>query len=170
LIKELQMPFADNNGVRIHYEVEGDGLPLVLLHGTSDDLEGWRDFGYVDALQEDHRLVLIDMRGHGQSDKPHEVAAYDWPLLVSDVACILDDLGMESVDILGYSAGSFIALGAAMSMPGRLRSLILGGASATWPGVSARALDLLAGRNGGFRSGHPGGQADRCLLMLGKGS
>jgi pimeloyl-ACP methyl ester carboxylesterase len=138
------MPYASNHGVRIHYEVEGDGPPLVLLHGTADGLQGWRETGFVDGLKDDHRLVLIDQRGHGQSDKPHDVAAYDWLLLVDDVTGVLNDLAITSADVLGYSAGSFIALAMAMSAPERVRSLILGGASAKWPGVSARALDMFA--------------------------
>jgi pimeloyl-ACP methyl ester carboxylesterase len=116
----------------------------VLLHATTGSLDDWRDSGYVDALKVDHRVVLIDLRGHGQSDKPHEVAAYDWPLLVGDVCCVLDELEIGDADVMGYSAGSYIAMGMALTTPERVRSLILGGASPKWAGASARTLDLLA--------------------------
>ena len=61
------MPQVNNNGVRIHYEVTGDGPPLVLHHGFSDDLRCWDDYGYVAALAPHYRLIMIDGRGHGRS-------------------------------------------------------------------------------------------------------
>lgn len=71
---EASMAYADNNGIRIHYQVEGDGPPLVLQHGYSDSLESWYEFGYVDKLKSQCQLILIDARGHGASDKPHDTA------------------------------------------------------------------------------------------------
>ena len=70
------MPYVNSQGLRIHYQVEGDGPPLVLQHGFSDSLESWYDFGYVDALKPDYTLILVDARGHGQSGKPHDPDAY----------------------------------------------------------------------------------------------
>ena len=55
-----------------HYRVEGDGQPLVLQHGFTDSLETWYDTGYVNGLKRQYWLILIDARGHGASDKPHE--------------------------------------------------------------------------------------------------
>ena len=82
------MPYADNQSTRIHYQVEGDGPPLVLQHGFTGNLMRWYSFGYVSALQSSYRLVLVDARGHGQSDKPHDPAAYALPRRVGDVvAC-----------------------------------------------------------------------------------
>src|SRR5207237_3323115 len=72
--KGTVMPYANNQGVRIHYRVEGEGLPLVLQHGYTQSLEHWYQCGYVDALKAHYRLVLVDARGHGGSDKPHERA------------------------------------------------------------------------------------------------
>ena len=60
-----------NNGVSIRYRVEGKGPPLILQHGFTDSSESWYELGYVEALKPKHRLVLIDSRGHGESDKPH---------------------------------------------------------------------------------------------------
>ena len=70
------MPFATNDDVRIHYEREGSGPPLVLHHGLFQALQAWRDDGYVEALAGDYALILMDPRGHGASDKPHDPAAY----------------------------------------------------------------------------------------------
>lgn len=70
------MPHAWNDKVRIHYEVEGSGPPLVLQHGITQTLDAWRRAGYVDALKSRYRLILVDARGHGASDKPHDPTAY----------------------------------------------------------------------------------------------
>jgi len=71
------MPYVDNNGIRIHYQVEGEGPPLVLQHGFTSSMRRWYLHGYVDAMKSAYQLVLVDARGHGQSDKPHDPAAYD---------------------------------------------------------------------------------------------
>jgi pimeloyl-ACP methyl ester carboxylesterase len=72
----MTMPYATNHGVRIHYEVEGEGPALVLQHGGIDCVETWYELGYVDALKAAYQLILIDARGHGASEKPHEASAY----------------------------------------------------------------------------------------------
>jgi pimeloyl-ACP methyl ester carboxylesterase len=100
------MPYANNHGVRIHYEVEGVGPPLILQHGFSDSLETWYTFGYVSALKEKHRLILVDARGHGGSDKPHEVESYHPDVIAADYVSILDDLGIETSAYWGYSMGA----------------------------------------------------------------
>lgn len=121
------MPIADNKGIRIHYEVEGNGPPLVLQHWSLATLESWRDAGYVSALGDDHRLVLLDARGHGGSDKPHDPEAYTLECRVSDIVGVLDDLGIAQAHFLGYSMGGWIGFGAAQYAPQRFWSLIIGG-------------------------------------------
>jgi pimeloyl-ACP methyl ester carboxylesterase len=124
------MPYADNQGVRIHYRVEGDGRPLVLQHGYTQSLEHWYQCGYVDALKAHYRLVLIDARGHGGSDKPHERAAYAWPINVIDVLAVLDALGIRQALYWGYSMGGSIGFGALTMAPERIIALVAGGAAA----------------------------------------
>ena len=119
--------FVENDGFRIHYEVEGEGPPLVLMHWWSGSLEDWRLFGYVDALKDQHRLILIDGRGHGQSDKPHDPAAYGLEQQASDVVAVLDELGIEQADYFGYSMGGTIGWALAKYAPDRFSSLIIGG-------------------------------------------
>src|SRR5438093_10737912 len=121
------MPFADNQGVRIHYETQGEGPPLVLYHGAGASLEVWRELGYVDALRPDYRLLLLDARGHGESDKPHAAASYQMPRLVDDILAVLDDLGVETAHFLGYSMGGRVGFGIAKYAPARFRSLMIGG-------------------------------------------
>src|SRR5690349_5576708 len=107
------MPYVNNKGVRIHYEVEGEGPPLVLQHGSAGSLGDWRELGYVEALKQANRLILIDARGHGESDKPHDVAAYDIALRASDVVAVLNELGVREASYMGYSLGGWIGFGLA---------------------------------------------------------
>ena len=121
------MAYAVNQGVRIHYRTEGDGKPLVVQHGITDSLETWYDLGYVETLKPQYRLILIDARGHGASDKPHESDAYDWQRNVEDIAAVLDDLDFPRTHSFGYSMGGRIGFAIARYAPERVRSLILGG-------------------------------------------
>ena len=119
--------FVENDGVRIHYEVEGEGPPLVLLHSFTGNLEMWRVFGYVDALKQDYRLILIDARGHGQSDKPHDPAAYVLEKQAADIVAVLDELGVDKAHYFGYSMGGTLGWALAKYAPERVSSLIIGG-------------------------------------------
>jgi pimeloyl-ACP methyl ester carboxylesterase len=123
------MPSCNNQGVSIHYQVEGTGPPLVLLHGFGASLHDWYEAGYVAALADDYRLVLVDARGHGASDKPRAPAAYRAALRAADVVAVLDDLGIDRAHIFGYSMGAVTGFALAAHAPDRCRSLVLGGAS-----------------------------------------
>jgi pimeloyl-ACP methyl ester carboxylesterase len=139
------MPYA-NNGVKIYYEVEGQGPPLVLAHGGMSDISGWRRYGYSDALRNDYRLVLFDARGHGQSDKPHSVSDYGTNM-VEDVVIVLETLGIDKANYFGYSMGAMVGLLAAIRFPNRFSSLILGGEARgvyNNNAVSAESKQMLA--------------------------
>ena len=123
------MPYAVNQGVRIHYQIEGDGEPLVLQHGFTDSLETWYELGYVEGLKPQYRLILIDARGHGASDKPHEPDAYDRERNVGDITTVLDDLDVPRAHYFGYSMGARIGFAIPRYAPRRFHSLILGGGS-----------------------------------------
>ena len=123
------MPYANNYGVRIYYEVEGEGPPLILLHGLTEDSGWWRDSGYVESLRNDYRLILIDARGHGASDKPHIPDAYKLELLVSDIVEVLNDLGISKAHFLGFSMGGWIGFGIGKYASERFHSLIIGAMS-----------------------------------------
>jgi pimeloyl-ACP methyl ester carboxylesterase len=122
------LPYADNKGIRIHYKTEGDGPPLVMHHWSLASLEWWYDFGYVSSIKDDYNLILLDARGHGSSDKPHDPEAYDIKHRVSDVIAVLDDLEIEKAHFLGYSMGGWVGFGLARYGPDRFHSLIIGGA------------------------------------------
>jgi pimeloyl-ACP methyl ester carboxylesterase len=125
------MPQVVNNGVTIHYRVEGDGPPLILQHGFTDSSETWYEMGYVDVLKRNYRLILIDSRGHGQSDKPHAPSAYTPANFASDIAAVLDNLGTKTVGYWGYSQGGKIAFALARHALDRVTCFVVGGASAT---------------------------------------
>lgn len=145
------MPYANNQGVRIYYEVEGQGPPLVLLHGVNMSLEHWRVLGMVEALKSDFRLILIDTRGHGRSDKPHDPDAFKVSALVADVTAVLGDLGISRAHHLGYSMGAMIGLGAARFAPERFHCLILGGCNLPInrnPELPGRVIELFKYKQG----------------------
>ena len=121
------MPYVNNNGIQIHYHVDGEGPPLVLMHGFTLSLESWREFGYVEALKDDYRLILVDSRGHGASDKPHDPKNYEMDLRVSDIVTVLDELGIRKAHYLGHSMGGRIGYGIARYAPERFHSLVIGG-------------------------------------------
>lgn len=135
------MPYANNQGIRIHYEVEGQGPPLVLHHGGGTSLEFWRITGYVEPLKNDYQLILIDPRGHGSSDKPHDPEAYKMALRVADVVAVLDDLNVSKAHYCGYSWGGWVGWGIAKYAPERFYSLIIGGFSLH--GNAPEGLNLL---------------------------
>ncbi|MFO7696293.1 MAG: alpha/beta hydrolase [Anaerolineae bacterium] len=120
------MPYANNNGIRIHYETEGEGPPLVLLHSFPGWLESFYESGHVEALRDDYRLALVDLRGFGGSDKPHDVQSYGLRSLASDVVAVLDDLGIDRAHCWGYVFGARVAWGLARFYPERCRSLVIG--------------------------------------------
>jgi len=122
------MPSAENDGIRIRYKTEGSGPPLVLHIGFMGALEDWADAGYVDALRDRYRLILIDPRGQGRNDKPHDLAAYAESNRVGDVLAVLDAEGIERAHFWGYSLGGWVGFTLGATAPHRLRSLIVGGA------------------------------------------
>jgi pimeloyl-ACP methyl ester carboxylesterase len=121
------MPYTNSQGVRIHYELEGKGAPLVLQYGQYFPLDIWYELNYVAALKDDFQLILVDARGQGDSDKPYDPAAYRLDLMASDVVAVLDHLGIQKAHYMGYSSGSLIGFGILKFMPDRLRSLVAGG-------------------------------------------
>lgn len=122
------MGSISNAAVSIHYETMGEGAPLVLLHGFTSSLGVWSETGYVTPLLDaGRRLVLIDLRGHGRSARPHDIDAYGDEARAGDVVRVLDALAIERADIFGYSMGGWIALNIARYHRDRIDRLIVGG-------------------------------------------
>jgi pimeloyl-ACP methyl ester carboxylesterase len=137
------MPFAKNNGVRIHYEVEGNGPPIILHHGFGGTGDSWRAPGYVSELSQNNRVITFDARGCGQSDKPHDEKAYDFKNMVGDVIAVLDDLKLSKANYFGYSMGGRVGFRVAFYAQERFTSAILGGAVYPIKGTEDSQDDLL---------------------------
>jgi pimeloyl-ACP methyl ester carboxylesterase len=124
------------DGTRISYRVFGEGSPgapaVVLVHGTALTQAIWRGFGWVRELQATHKVVTLDLRGHGRSDKPYDEDAYDQALFVGDVLSVMEAAEVEKAHLIGYSLGGRVGFQLAYSHPGRLASLVtLGGSPRT---------------------------------------
>ena len=120
--------FASFDGTGIAYMTAGAGPDALLLHGFAADHEvNWVAPGVVGALVEaGRRVIALDARGHGQSDKPHDAAAYEDDAMARDATTLLDHLGVERVDVIGYSMGSLVATRLVPDET-RARSCVLGG-------------------------------------------
>jgi pimeloyl-ACP methyl ester carboxylesterase len=118
-----------NGDVEIAYLDEGEGEPVVLVHGFASTKEvNWVATGWVTELNRaGRRVVALDNRGHGASSKLYDPSAYHSATMAEDVRALLDHLKFESVDVMGYSMGSRITAFLAVKHPGRVRSAIFGG-------------------------------------------
>jgi len=121
------MPLFNNNGVNIHYEIEGEGPDLMVIHGFASSLDmNWRVPGVIRALKEENRLILMDCRGHGNSDKPNSADQYGTKM-IQDIVGLMDHLSIEKANFLGYSMGARLTLQLLLNNPERLNCAILGG-------------------------------------------
>ena len=117
------MPKINRDGVKIYYEVHGDGPVLMLTHGYSSTSTMWA--GQIDALSKRHKLVLWDMRGHGRSDYPDDPSAYSEALTTGDMAAILDTVGAPQAIVGGLSLGGYLSLAFYRAHPDRVRALLI---------------------------------------------
>ena len=119
--------FTAPDGVRLHYEVEGEGPPLLLHLGAGCDADLWRAAGYVEPLAKSYECILFDHRGHGRSDHPAETSANHIDRYVDDVIGLVHSMGYESVAFFGWSNAVLVALKAAEQRPGLFCSMVLFG-------------------------------------------
>ncbi len=127
----MDKPPADQSfrvgGVKIHYLVEGQGEPVVLVHGLYASAKiNWQLPGMIGMLAKNYRVIALDLPGHGESDKPENEAAYGVQM-VEDVRQLLDHLKIKKAHIVGYSLGGMIAVKFLSMHPDRAASAILGG-------------------------------------------
>ena len=120
--------FTSFDGVEIAYWDQGDGEPLLLLHGfTASSHINWELSGIADALlKSGRRVIMMDARGHGESDKPHASYSYWNRAMAQDVGGLAEYLMLYDYDVLGYSMGAKVAIEAQL-MFGRIRSMVLAG-------------------------------------------
>ena len=123
------MPSFHNGAVEIAYLDEGEGDPIVLVHGfASSKNVNWVYPTWVSDLRKDgRRVIALDNRGHGESSKLYDPAQYAIPAMAGDVIALMDQLDIARADVMGYSLGARITAWLGLKQPARLRSAILGG-------------------------------------------
>jgi pimeloyl-ACP methyl ester carboxylesterase len=123
------MPHFTHDGVEIAFLDEGQGEPVVLVHGFASNKEvNWVAPTWIGTLtRAGYRAVALDDRGHGASSKLYEPAAYHSAVMAEDVRALLDHLNLPRADIIGYSMGARITAFIALAHPDRVRSAVLGG-------------------------------------------
>lgn len=121
------MPFITHQNIELYYEVQGKGIPIVFHNGYGNSLEDWYDLGYVDILKDDYQLVLIDGRGFGKSDKPHDPNLYTEDLATSDTIALMDYLQIEKAIAFGNSMGGRMVYALMHYHPERFNCFIAAG-------------------------------------------
>jgi pimeloyl-ACP methyl ester carboxylesterase len=117
------MAMLARDGVNIYYETHGEGPVILLSHGYSATSQMWR--GQIEPFSRKNKLVLWDMRGHGQSDYPNDQAAYSEEATVADMLALLDHLDAKTAIVGGLSLGGYMSLAFNASHPDRVRALLI---------------------------------------------
>jgi pimeloyl-ACP methyl ester carboxylesterase len=123
------MPQFAHDGVEIAFFDQGEGEPIILVHGFASTKEvNWIMPGWVPTLTgAGRRVIALDNRGHGASAKLYDPAAYHSAIMAEDIRALIDYLGLAGADVMGYSMGARISAFLALAHPERVRSVVLGG-------------------------------------------
>ncbi len=131
------MPQRTVNGLNYHFHCEGNGPPLLLLHGFTGSHASWP--GIVPGFAEHFLTIAVDLPGHGKSDSPVDPLRYRHESVSADLVALMARCGHSRFHLLGYSMGGRLALALALSFPGKVTSLILESASPGLPTAAERA-------------------------------
>ena len=123
------------DGLRLRVGTVGNGDPVLLIHGFTGCIQAWGPV-ILSTLAQAHKVIAVDLLGHGASDKPSDSRRYALQKMIEDLESVLDAFGIRSAAWIGYSMGGRVALGAAIERPDRVGSLILESAS---PGLNSEA-------------------------------
>lgn len=124
--------FTSFDGTKIYYEVKGDGEPVILVHGFTGTSQGWKHGSLYSALlTADYKVIILDLRGNGQSDKPHTDEAYANDAEAKDVMGLASSLGFKKYVVVGYSRGSIIT-SRLMVLDKRITKAVMGGMGADY--------------------------------------
>lgn len=133
---------VDFEDVTIRYIDEGQGAPVLLVHGFLQSADSWRRPGMIDALVDaGYRAIALDNRGHGASSKPHDPAKYGMKM-VHDIGRLLDHLNIEQTHFIGYSMGSRLISSFCNLYPNRCLSMVLGGYASGRPSTPYKQEDI----------------------------
>ena len=123
ILDEVEHRYAENEGVRIHYAVAGDGPLVLMIHGFPDYWYSWRH--QMRALKDRFRVAAMDQRGYNRSSQPEGVANYAMPLLVRDVAAVIAAEGEKKAIVVGHDWGGAVAWSIALSRPEMVDLLVI---------------------------------------------
>jgi pimeloyl-ACP methyl ester carboxylesterase len=146
------MPHATLNGARLHYEVSGQGDPVLLISGLGGAAVGW--LLQVKDLSARYQVITLDNRGVGESEVP-DLPSYPIALLADDAAALLDHLGVGSADVVGYSLGGGVALQLGIRHPAMVRKMVVASASYTSDGMHEALLEMLPSTTPEMFAGSP---------------
>ena len=128
--------YADVNGINLYYETHGEGRPMILLHGG---LVSGEMFGPIlPALAENHRVIAVDLQGHGRTadiDRPLDIR-----LMADDIAALIDHLGLDRPDVVGYSLGGGVAFFTAVNHPEKVGKLVMASANIRRDAITSEML------------------------------
>ena len=123
LIHRTPGEYFESNGARVYYTVQGEGEPIILVHGVGANADlNWQRPGVVRALAKEFKVIAFDLRGHGLTDKLVDPEQYGLRM-AEDIVLLMDHLGYDRAHLAGYSLGGFLALKAATLYPDRIASL-----------------------------------------------
>lgn len=125
----LDVKYFEHDGLKLAYREAGHGDPILLIHGfASSSVVNWVSPGWFRVLTEaGYRVIAIDNRGHGLSDKPHDREAYYPDMMASDAGALLDHLGIKKAHVMGYSMGARISAFLALQQPEKVHTVVFGG-------------------------------------------
>ena len=134
------------DGVRIAYETAGSGPSVMLVHGfAASRVQNWKGPGWYETLTgAGYRVVAMDCRGHGDSDKPHDPAAYDHAIMAEDVVAVMEAANAAPGFLMGYSMGGFISMHVLMDHPDLVTKLVIGGVGGSYLGRAFGSRDAIA--------------------------
>jgi len=142
------------DGVRVAYDIVGEGEAIVLVHGFgASRVQNWREPGWYDTLTvAGYQVVALDCRGHGESDKPHDLAAYGESAMANDIALVMRAAGHERAFVMGYSMGGSLVIRLMHDQPRCVRAAILGGVGSNY---FTRSNDWRAAISDGLLAADP---------------
>ncbi len=135
------MPYASANNISLYYEIQGEGSPLVFLHGLGSSIKDWEN--QINYFAKKYQVITPDLRGHGKSDKPKE--HYSVPLFSADITQFIKTVVNQPVHLIGHSLGGMVAFQLAIDHPELLKSLTIinSGPSVIFPSLISRVRFLM---------------------------
>jgi|HubBroStandDraft_3_1064219.scaffolds.fasta_scaffold91525_2 pimeloyl-ACP methyl ester carboxylesterase len=137
---------TSQDGLRIAWESAGAGTPIVLVHGfASDRVQNWKSPGwYATLVDAGYRIVALDCRGHGESDKPHDATRYGHEHVADDVVAVMRAADVECAPVMGYSMGGMLTMNLLMRHPQHVERAIIGGVGGSYLESRENSRDRMA--------------------------